>query len=146
MYNFYYDDVNQYITENKQILIDEITENNTAATDENIYQLAAERINDINIMLNSCLREYDAKHDNKIIVVASLGLWYGRREATKIFNNLYDAFYSCVYDVNYLYFKNINSTMNLKSAHHDGVNYYKFYKLVNGKKYAIKLNDLLACY
>lgn len=83
----------------------------------------------------------NASYDN-IIVFASLGLWYGRRQAHKEFKTLYDAVTLCAEDENKLYFKRKNTTLMLDALHHDGCNVFKFYKVIKGKKYAIKLNEI----
>lgn len=85
------------------------------------------------------------KYD-QILCCADFGLWYGRRQATANFNNLFTAFYKCIEDCNTVYYDNKNTTLKLKAIHHDGVNYYKFYKIVNNRKKAIKLNELESCY
>jgi len=148
MYTFYHDDAYRYMQENKETIKDEIKENNEALyiDDDMLYRQAADDLDYLYYDLVNCLKEYDLKNDNKILIVASLGLWYGRRQATAVINNLYNAVHKCLQDQNELYFEKNNTTLNIKASHHDGVNYYKLYKLVNGRKYAIKLNDLLACY
>ena len=97
----------------------------------------AEELQDIIHTFDLCI-DYDA-----ILCEASLGLWYGRREAKKTFKSLYLALTTCAYDDNEIFFINHNSTLNMRSIHHDGVNNYKFYKLINNKKYAIKIKDVL---
>lgn len=95
--------------------------------------------------LREMLNAYDKNNDFiKIIVVASFGLWYGRREARGEFKTLAEAVRRCFYDYNRLYFTAKNSTLNLCAIHHDGRNYYKFYAIdEHGKKHAIKEKDLL---
>ena len=93
------------------------------------------------------LKENILSFDNKtnyekIIVFANLGLWYGRRAGVKKFNTLFDAISFCTEDANKLFYTTKNSTLKLEAIHHDGVNYFKFYKLIKGKKYAIKINEL----
>lgn len=96
--------------------------------------------NDMLTLINTY--DYKIKYDY-IIVVAELGLWYGKRKALAKFNTLKDALKSGSYDTNIIYFNNERETLTKESQHHDGQNKYKYYKVVNGKKYAIKYNDLI---
>lgn len=94
------------------------------------------------------LRELIINYDNNnkydcIRCEADFGLWYGRRKAAKHFKTLQDAFYTCIYDSNVVYFDKTNTTLKLKAVHHDGTNFYKFYKIINNKKRAIKIKSFL---
>ena len=93
------------------------------------------------------LREDIANFDEfipyeKILIVADLGLWYGRKQFTTTVASLYEAISKASEDYNTFYFKNKNATLSLKAIHHDGTNNFKFYKIIKGKKYAIKYNDI----
>ena len=101
-------------------------------------------LNDDGVELENIINNFDDLFIyDSILCIADLGLWYGRRQGQKHFKNLYDAIQSCAYDYNKLYFDKKNTTLKMSATHHDGVNYYKFYKVINNKKYAIKFNDLI---
>lgn len=143
---FYSDDVMEYVTDNEKEIKEYLKSIDEDITEDNIYKQAQNEIEDAYFNLLSCLREYKLKNSyDEILIVADLGLWYGRRKATKKIDDLVIALGYCMEDVNKLYFKNKNSTLNLQAYHHDGVNNFKFYKVIKNKKYAIKLSDLLAC-
>ena len=59
----------------------------------------------------------------KILAIASLGLWDGRRTAYKFLDNLDDIFYSdCDYCEWY-----VDTQLRFRGAHHDGYNYCTYY-------------------
>ena len=139
----YIDDINEYIANNKDYIINQLQENDDPINDESIMQAAYYLLeNDDKYLLNEYINNFDLSN-NKILVVASFGLWYGKRQGKAIFNSLKDAIYKCCYDSNKIYFDNKNTTLKMRSIHHDGINKYKFYKLVNNKKYAIKYKEFL---
>ena len=103
------------------------------------YQASEEGAEDLKELFNN----YESKRNyEKILICADLGLWYGRRAGRKEFNNINDCIFKFCEDYNIFYFKNKNATLTLAAYHHDGVNIFKFYKIIKNKKYAIKYNDL----
>jgi hypothetical protein len=94
--------------------------------------------------LLTLVNTYDYKKDyDYIIIKYSLGLWYGRKNGVVKFKTLKEAIQSGSYDYNIIYFKNDRETLIKESQHHDGNNIYKYYKVKNGKTYAIKYNDFV---
>lgn len=149
MFVIYYDDVCEYVNNNKEYLIDLLNDIGDPISDEAIQQQAENEINEGSDNLKSTVQFFDniTKY-NKIIVVASLGLWYGTRTVKKCFNSLYDALFNSrgvFQDVNKLFFKDKRGTLTLNAIHHDGVNVLKFYKIVNGKRCAIKYDEIEVC-
>lgn len=142
----YNDDICEYIKNNENFLINELKNNDDDVNESNIYEAAHMFINDDYDALCEYIKEFDKKNNNKILVCACLGLWYGKRQVKAKFNNLHDALINCYEDVNKVFFTNKKSTLNIEAAHHDGLNIFKFYKLVNGKKRAINYDDLIANY
>ena len=138
------DDVADMIEKNKDIIIDNLNDYEMKICDANIYSEAHNMIDEDAAELLTVLDRFDnnIKYDY-ILCVAVLGLWYGRRNAIAKFKTLKEAMQKCFYDINKIYFKNKNTSLQLESVHHDGVNHYKFYKVVNNKKYAIKLNEVI---
>lgn len=55
---------------------------------------------------------YNLKHDRDnntgCVVIADLGLWYGRRDAVKHFPTLLDAIYACISDCDYITIHKLN--------------------------------------
>ena len=83
-------------------------EQHEAIYDLNYNYLEDERIN------------FGAIKTNKILAIADLGLWNGRKQGYKIFNELSDIFYAdCDYVEWYVDQYNLRATME----HHDGTNY-----------------------
>lgn len=138
----YNDNIIDVIDENKSLLIDSLKDNDAEPTETNIINEAQSMIDDDANNLRETIRNFDIVNKYKILVVASLGLWYGCRAATKIFDSLECAIYPCLEDVNTIYFKKSNTTLTLDATHHDGNNNFKFYKVVKGKKYAITFKEL----
>lgn len=95
--------------------------------------------------LKELIINFDNENNTKILIAADLGLWYGRRKATKICDNLYSAVFNsgCLEDINIIYFEDDKNTLTLEAAHHDGNNKFKFYIYQNGRKKAIKFSDLV---
>lgn len=87
------------------------------------------------------LKQVDKKVE-KVLVKASLGLWYGRKEGKGAFDSLSEAVSICSEDHNVFFTARKNGVLQLEAVHHDGTNYFKFYKLVNGKITAITTKDL----
>jgi hypothetical protein len=145
LYNY---DLNAYIENNKKIIIETLKENEKPITENNMFETAYYLSEDEYNLLISCIKEYDNKNNyDYILVCGCLGLWYGSKIIKARLTSLKNAFEKCAcYDSNMVYFTNKNSTLNIDSYHHDGCNSFKIYRVYKGKKYAIKLIDLLACY
>lgn len=137
------DDLCEYVDQNKESIIDDLKNNDTETNETNIYDQARNDIECYFAELRGALSFYDSMNECKIKAVAILGLWYGKRKAQKVFNNLYDAVLKCFEDVNALYFDNKRTTLTLRATHHDGENIIKFYAIKKGKSYAIKHDDIL---
>ena len=138
------DDVVNYVNENKKDLIERLIENGLELSDSNFYTEAQNDIDAYFEDLKNAVAYFDrnTKYDC-IQVYASLGLWYGTRKGSKRIDTLQSALFGLFEDVNALYFKNKKSTLTLRASHHDGENIFRFYKVVNGKKYAINFDDFV---
>lgn len=146
-YTIYNDDISDYINDNLQMIKESLIDNDIAINDDNIYKEATNYIDDDYRNFIYCLNEYDNKNKyDYILCVASLGLWYGRRAASKAFKDLKTAITFCFEDYNKVYFDKVNTTIKADAIHHDGTNIFTFYKVVNGKRKAIKYNDIISCY
>lgn len=86
---------------------------------------------------------FDKNNTGGVFIVYDLGLWHGRRQGTAYKRSLNDAIMLCLQDYNMIYFNKKNTTLSLAAHHHDGVNCFKFYKIIKGKKYAIKYADII---
>lgn len=144
----YNDDLNTYIENNKKLIIENLIENEIDPQPNNIEDCAYDLLKNDYQLLISALKEYDNKSNcDYILVCGCLRLWYGSKIIKAHLTSLKNAFEKCAcYDSNMVYFTNKNSTLNIDSHHHDGCNSFKIYRVYKGKKYAIKLIDLLACY
>ena len=144
----YNSDLYAFIENNRKYIIDCLINNEIDPQPNEIENCAIDLLQDEYDNLLSCIKEYDAKNSfDYIMVVGSLGLWNGRRPIKAKTNTLYNAFTRCMsYDNQLIYFKNKANTLTIEDNHHDGTNVYRLYKVVNGKKCAIKYNDLLECY
>ena len=71
------------------------------------------------------LKNYDKKEKNTYLIILDAGLWDGRKIGYKIFNNLEDAVNSISsYNEEIESIKEINGTIEIKTCHHDGTNFY----------------------
>ena len=79
--------------------------------------------------------------DNRIIVIADLGLWNGRHSGYKVIgSNLNDIMYQST-DGNYkVWFDGHN--IKAKDSHHDGYNYYEFREIKSGVNIDILKNKI----
>ena len=128
----------------KSDILESLKENNIDPQPNAIEDCASEFIDADLYFFKELIKSYDSKHNNKIFVVADFGLWYGRRAGYKEYNSLYEAIFNDILqDTNIIYYSDKRQTLKIDSSHHDGVNHYKLYKLVNNKKYAIKYNELI---
>ena len=148
VYTLIHDDFNLYLDEDKESIIELLKEQEMEVNDKNIENyvdaLLENELSDFDDMMN----RFDQKVDyDNILVIAKLGLWYGQRNSQRYFKTLKSAFYTCTEDTNYLYSRNYtHDTITLKAIHHDGTNFFKFYKVKNGKKKAITIQELQELY
>lgn len=139
----YNDDLFTYIEENKEDIIASIKEEDVYPTEKAIEEEAQAWINADWDYFKDAICDWDEVIPyDYILIEADLGLWYGRRKFKAKTASLYEAITKASEDYNLLYFKNRRATLSLKAAHHDGVNNFKFYKVKNNKKRAIKYSDL----
>lgn len=83
----------------------------------------------------------DIKLPGEILVIASLGLWNGRRSGYKIMgNNLNEILTASIGDLYEVYFDGHN--IKAKDVHHDGTNYYEFRLIRNDKNIDILLEKI----
>ena len=83
----------------------------------------------------------DVKLPGKILVIASLGLWNGRRSGYKIMgNNLNEILTASIGDLYEVYFDGYN--IKAKDTHHDGTNYYEFRLIRNDRNIDILLEKI----
>ena len=144
MLTIYNDDIYNYIDENIEMIRGYLIDNGRDPQPNEIEDAVYELLNDDWAELRQSFINYDKNNEYDYILCAGvLGLWYGKRKAAARFNSLYDATVSCMYDSNIFYVKNKNAALSLKAYHHDGINNFKFYKVIKGKKYAIKYNDII---
>ena len=143
MKTIYNDSISEYLENYNDDVLEFLKNNDIDPTPNNKEDAAQFLIDSAADDLYAAINYFDNvnKYDS-IKVIANFGLWYGRRKANATFKTLKEAFYKCVADNNKVYFKKANTTLLLKAYHHDGCNCFAFYKVVNNKKYAIKLNDL----
>ena len=78
--------------------------------------------------------QHDKDNNVDCVVVADLGLWYGRRDAVKHFPTLEKAIYACVRDCDYITITLVDGVIKIRASHHDGTNYFEIHKL-NAKGY-----------
>lgn len=66
----------------------------------------------------------DVTTDGRILVVADLGLWYGRRQGYRILDRNIKNILSA--DVDYVEWYSDGYNIKATAAHHDGTNYYEY--------------------
>ena len=140
--SIYNDNLYEYIDNYKNDILATLKDYDIEATEKNIITEAQSCIDSDYEYLKDILIHFDRIENKKIFVCGVLGLWNSKPNVKKVFNSLYSAVVFCLQDINELYFKKNNTTLQLSAAHHDGINTFKFYKLIKGKKYAIKYDDI----
>lgn len=106
-----------------------------ATDDDEQYQL----IEDMNMLyLDDERCNLNKRVDGRILVIADLGLWNGRRQGYKILGNTIS---DILYDENGEYIEWYGDEYNIKATvfHHDGTNYYE-YRIIREDR---NINDLL---
>ena len=141
----YTDDVYTYMNNNTDSILEYLNDNEIEPHPNNKEDAALQLMDDDYLHLTDLINNFDKTNNNKILVCGVLSLWYGSIKVKKNFDSLFNAVFKCYEDVNEFYFLDNKSTLTLNAAHHDGVNTFKFYKVVNGKKRAITFNDLMRC-
>jgi len=82
----------------------------------------------------------DITLDNKILCIASMGLWNGRKQGYKILtNNIKDILYS---DCDYCSWYSDGYNIKAKLVHHDGTNYIEYREIKNNDNIDNLLNDI----
>lgn len=142
MMTIYSDDLCEYIDNYKSDILSTLKDYDIEPTEKNIITEAQSCIDSDFEYLKDILIHFDAVECKKIFACGVLGLWNSKPHVKKVFDSLYSAVMYCLQEVNEIYFKKSNTTMQLSAAHHDGTNNFKFYKLIHGKKYAIKYDDI----
>ena len=102
-----------------------------------------EQINDILYDDLDMLRdELNVNVGGAILVIADLGLWFGRRSGYKIIasGNIKDIFYDNDCDLCEWYIENGN--LKATACHHDGANYYTYRAVKNADNIQSLLDDL----
>lgn len=87
-----------------------------------------------------CNIKYDKFNNVDCVVVADLGLWYGRRDAVKHFSTLEKAIYASIKGCDYITIKLEDGVIKVRASHHDGTNYFEIHKL-NAKGYDAVCDD-----
>lgn len=137
------DDIYDYMQNNKKYILEYLSNNDIDATPDNIEDGAHALIDFDFDYFTDLINNFDLSAYDKILVVYSLGLWNGTRHGSAYCDTLAEAIQKSAYDINEVYFNNKKSTLSMNACHHDGENNYKFYKIVNGKKYAIKYAEFM---
>ena len=75
---------------------------------------------------HDALKDCGKKLPARIIAIADLGLWYGRRQAYKFIDNLEDCLNS---ECDYFELYCDQHQLRSRGAHHDGTNYVTYYLL-----------------
>ena len=142
------DDLYAYIENNKKEITEFLKDCGINPTAAEIENEAADQLSDEKCEFLTALKNFDNmnKYDY-ILVCGSLGLWYGDKIIKAKIASLYNAVIKCAcYDTNIIFHTSKKNTLEIESYHHDGVNCFKLYKVVNGKKYAITRGEILKHY
>lgn len=130
-YEIYTDEeIKAMISEYQEISVDDISEEDIIEErnflDEMNYQDELDNLN---------------QETKKLVCIASLGLWNGKKQGYKILNNnLTNLLNVSIGDYYHLYYDGYN--IRAKDSHHDGTNYYLFRELKTDTNYNILLDKL----
>ena len=106
--------------------------------EESFFALECERDNFKEIDKTLPFMSNDYYYGYRILAVAYLGLWDGRRTGYKFFDSLEDILSS---DCDYCEWYCDGYQLRFKGAHHDGRNYYTYFLFKEGSKGAQKFLD-----
>ena len=81
------------------------------------------------------------KTDNKIIAIANLGLWNGRKKGYKILSSNVNSILSG-FDCDYIEIYADRYNIKFKGYHHDGQNYIEFREIKDNVNIDNLLNDI----
>lgn len=73
---------------------------------------------------------YSPLKNQKVAVKGILGLWNGKREVGKVFNNVTDAVRACLEDYNHIYEDQFGN-LHIEAHHHDGTNHFIIKKVTD---------------
>lgn len=90
-------------------------------TDTDVWNFIYESLNS---QLNDERWNLNIKTDGRILVIADLGFWYGRKQGYKILNGNVSSILSD--DSEYIEWYGDGYNIKATASHHDGVNYYEY--------------------
>lgn len=137
-------DIYNYIDNNKKDLINNLIDNDILPTSNNIEDLAISELDNNYIDIKYAFKSFDNNYKyDYVIICGSLGLWNGPKKTKYTFKSMYQAFNNLkTYDNFVIYFDKRNSALSVDVYHHDGINNFKFYIVVNGRKKAFTYDYL----
>lgn len=137
-------DIYNYIDNYKKDLINNLIDNDIEPTPNNIEDLAISEINNNYIDIKNAFKSFDNNYKyDSVAIVGVLNLWNGTKKVKIKYNNLNAALINInKYDNFIIYFDKKNGALSIDVYHHDGVNNFKFYIVVNGKKRAFTYDYL----
>lgn len=129
---------NEELKEYEKEAITQLNENNQNINDDDVFNFI---IADINFNFDWEFENLNKQINNKILCIASLGLWNGRKAGYKIMSdNLRDVLYNIGCDDFYVYVENGN--VRAEGYHHDGRNYVEYREIKNSNNIENLLNKI----
>lgn len=128
--SFNFEEMRNEISENCDIQIKDIS-------DESVWDYISHSIEN---WYDDEMNNLDYTLPNKLICIANLGLWNGRRCGYKLLDNNLNGILYHMGDSFEVYVD--DEEVKARDSHHDGTNYYTWRVLKNGLS-NIKVNDLL---
>lgn len=110
--------------------------------EDDLYHIAENLINTYFSDLLSEIEEYENVHgQSEYIVLANIGLWYGRCDGGKIITGMKNVIYECIEDLDYyeIFFK--NGQLHISGSHHDGTNTFVIRELKDESADYIKRHE-----
>jgi hypothetical protein len=140
MYDNYNVDYDEWYEEFKDWCYDnDIDASNYGKDSENFHNWVW---NTLNMYWDDFIYNLQHDKDNNVdcVVIADLGLWYGRRDCVKHFSTLESAIYACIKDCDYITITLVDGIIKVRASHHDGTNYFEIHKL-NEKGYDAECDE-----
>ena len=94
----------------------------------------------LDVWMGDEMRNLNFRIDGRILAIADLGLWYGRRQGYRMLNDCVNAIFACGYDCNEYYSDGYN--IKASCTHHDGTNFYEFRVIREDRNINNLLNDI----
>lgn len=124
-----FDNYNNYDFEDMKKSLAELNERDIESiSDDEVWDSIREEENKMFSIAKLDLKEMFGDNE-KVIARGTCGIWRGKFDAIKIFDNIEKALYACIKDCDYIKIEIEGKKVKVSSSHHDGSNYFEIKKV-----------------